>query len=456
MPETANPISSAACLILAAGKGTRMRSPRPKALQTLLGSPMLAYPLAAARPIFGDRIFVVTGHGAEEVRREFPDIPFIIQEPQLGTGHAVQCALEDLAPFSHVLVLNADAPLVSTSWIIDFITRAGDADIAFASIQLPEPGSYGRVVRKDGELAGIVEAKDFDQNQHGQITGEVNTGIWWLKLDILKNLLPRINSKNKGEEYYLTDLVSLGLEEGLTVKSIQCGEDADLMGINTPLELAAMEERLRVKIAAQLLAQGVIIHAPLLVRASPFARIEPGAEIGGPCEIYGNCHIHSGAIIESHCIIEDSEISTGAVIRSFSHIQKAKVGENALVGPYARLRPGAIISRNSHVGNFVELKNTEMAEGSKANHLSYLGDSRIGEGTNIGAGTITCNYDGKNKHHTEIGKHAFIGSNTALVAPVSIGDNALVGAGSTITRDVPEGDIGIGRARQKNIRKRHD
>lgn len=447
-------LSNAAALILAGGKGTRMHSPRPKALQSLLGSPMLAYVLAALQPLFANRVFTVAGYHAEEIQEAFPDIPLVFQASQLGTGHAVQCALEALSPFTQVLVLNADAPLISTAWIMDFIMRAGDADIAFASIQLPEPGSYGRVVREGPQLKGIVEAKDFDPSIHGESNGEVNTGIWLLKLTALKNLLPLLDNGNKSGEYYLTDLVKLGLERGLDVKGIQCGEDADLLGINTPLELAAMEERLRVKIAADLLAKGVIIHAPQLVRVSPFSNVEPGAEIGGPCEIYGHCLIHSGARIESNCVLENAEVMPGALIRSFSHIAQAKVGENAIVGPYTRLRPGAILEKDAHAGNFVELKNACLGEGAKANHLSYLGDASIGKGANIGAGTITCNYDGRHKHHTNIGDHAFIGSNTALVAPVSVGDDSLVGAGSVITRDVPNAEMGIARARQKNLRRR--
>lgn len=453
MPDTRS-LDSAAALILAAGKGVRMRSPRPKALQTILGSPMLAYGLAAAKPLFGDRIIVVAGHQAEEIHRDFPDLRLVLQTPQLGTGHAVQCALEELSTYSHVLVMNADAPLISSAWIANFLARADGADIAFASIQLPEAGSYGRVVRKDGQLLGIVEAKDFNSEIHGEVTGEVNTGIWWLEMETLKALLPLLNNGNRSGEYYITDLVKLGLERGLDVRGVQCGEDPDLLGINTPLELAAMEERLRVKITAELLAAGVIIHAPQLLRASPFSRIEPGAEISGPCEIYGNCVIHSGARIDSNCVLENAEVMPGAVIRSFSHLSHALVGQNALVGPYARLRPGAVLERDAHAGNFVELKNTTLGEGAKANHLSYLGDASIGAGANIGAGTITCNYDGRNKHHTDIGQHAFIGSNAALVAPVSVGADAVVGAGSVITHNVPEGDLGIARARQKNIPRR--
>lgn len=447
-------LSTSAALILAGGKGTRMRSSRPKALQRLLGSPMLAYVQHAVKPLFQDRIFAVAGHGAEELRRAFPDLPFIIQTPQLGTGHAVQCALKTLEPFDHALVLNVDTPLVRTDWLVNFISRSSGADVAFATVMLPDPASYGRVVRADGQLRGIVEAKDFNPEIHGAPTGEINTGIWWLNMAALNRLLPLLTNSNRSGEYYLTDLVELALERGLDARGVQCGEDAELLGINTPPELVAMEEGLRAGIVENLLAAGVIIHAPNLVRASPFAKIEAGVEICGPCEIYGHTIIHAGAVIESHCVLENCEIKSGAVIHSFSHISNARIGENTLVGPYSRLRPGAVLEQDAHVGNFVEIKNASLGAGAKANHLSYLGDAEIGAGTNIGAGTITCNYDGKNKHRTTIGEKTFIGSNTALVAPVSVGDEALVGAGSVITHDIPAGEMGIARARQKNLRRR--
>lgn len=444
-----------AALVLAAGKGTRMRSPKPKVLHTLLGEPMLALTLAALEPIFGANILVVAGHRADLVESAFPDAHLVIQREQLGTGHALMTAMTDLEKTGagEILVANGDAPLVTTRVFEDFIARANGADIAFATITLADPGAYGRVIRANGKVKAIVEARELAGNQ--QCAGnEVNAGIYLFRFNSIKNLLPRLKNANSGGEYYLTDLIGLGVEAGLEVSGIQCGSDAALLGVNSPKELAAVEEILRASVTNSLLEAGVIIHAPSLTRVSPLASIAPGAEITGPCEIFGRTGIAAGAVIDSHCVIINSRIGENARVRSFSHLEDAVVGPGAIAGPYARLRPGAIMESNSHVGNFVELKKTRIGAGSKANHLTYLGDTEIGANVNVGAGTITCNYDGKNKFRTTIGDDAFIGSNTSLVAPVSIGSHALIGAGSVITRDVPENELGISRARQKNIPRR--
>lgn len=450
-----------AALILAAGKGTRMRSPRPKVLQELLAEPMLAYVLAALGPVFAgadgsEAVWAVVGHGADEVEAAFPGLAAIRQEQQLGTGHALATALPALREHgaTHVLVVNGDVPLITEDIVRRFLAEAQGAAIAFASLSLRDAGAYGRVVRQEGDVAAIVEAKDFDPALHGPDTGEVNAGLYYLDVEAVARLLPRITNNNKSGEYYITDLVALGIAEGLCVRGINCGADESLLGVNSPAELARMEELLRARIVARLLESGVTLHAPELVRVGPFAEIEPGAEITGPCEIYGRSRVEAGARIESHCVLRDSTVKSGAHIRSFSHLERAQAGEGSIVGPFARLRPGAVLEAASHVGNFVELKNARLGEGAKANHLSYLGDAEIGPGANIGAGTITCNYDGVHKHRTVIGAHAFIGSNTALVAPVTVGDGALVGAGSVITRDVPAGEMGIARGRQKNLPRR--
>ena len=446
-------MSGCAALVLAAGKGTRMHSDKPKVLQTVLGSPMIACVLDALRPIFEGDIWIVVGHGAERVRAAFPEMPCVLQEQQLGTGHALQCALPALkrAGYTHLLVVNGDTPLLSESVVRDFMAQADGADIAFASIELDCPGSYGRVVREQGQVRAIVEAKDYDPARHGSVSGEVNAGIYYCSLCAVEGLLPRLRNTNNSGEYYITDLIALALEENSTVRGVCCGRDANLMGVNTSAELAHMEELLRTRIVDELLASGVIIHAAQSVRVGPLARVEPGAELSGPCEIYGRSLIRRGASVASHCVVNNSPVESGAEIRSFSYLDEALVGAGALVGPYARLRPGAILEEEAHVGNFVELKKAHLGKGAKANHLTYLGDADIGEGTNIGAGTITCNYDGRHKYKTSIGKHAFIGSNTALVAPVSVGDGAFVGAGSVITKDVPDGSLGISRSRQKNL-----
>lgn len=445
-----------AALILAAGKGTRMHSERPKVLQTLLGEPMLAYVREALRPVFGEEIWMVVGHRAAMVEAAFPDARLVFQSEQLGTGHALMQALPALseAGCSRLLVVNGDAPLLSETLARDFMAEAAGADVAFATIVPDNPGAYGRVVRKQGRVIGIVEAKDYDAARYGPESGEVNAGMYQLNLAAVESLLPRLSNDNKNGEYYITDLIGLAVAENYTVRGVQCGRDDSLLGVNSPLELSHLEELLRARTAEQLLASGVILHAPDLVRVSPLALVEPGAELTGPCEVSGRTEIRRGAFVASHCVLRDSLIGKGAEIRSFSHLEGARVGEGALVGPFARLRPGAVLEADSHVGNFVELKKARLGKGAKANHLSYLGDAQIGAGANIGAGTITCNYDGRHKYQTKIGEKAFIGSNTALVAPVSVGDNALVGAGSVITKDVPEKEMGIARTRQKNLPRR--
>lgn len=451
-----------AALILAAGKGTRMHSARPKVLQSLLAEPMLAYVVAALRPLFAEddgagAIWAVVGHGAEAVEAAFPGLRTIRQEEQLGTGHALARALPTLRQngCARVLVVNGDVPLLPTDVVRRFLDEAQGAAIAFASLTLEDAGAYGRVVRRHGDVAAIVEAKDFDPARHGPDTGEVNAGLYSLDVEAVGRLLPRLGNDNKSGEYYITDLIALGLADGLVVRGIDCGRDESLLGVNSPAELARMEEILRARIVSRLLAAGVTLHAPDLVRVGPFAEVAPGAELTGPCEIYGRSRVAANTRIESHCVLLDSVVRSGARLRSFSHLERAEVGEEAIVGPFARLRPGAVLEAGSHVGNFVELKNARLGRGAKANHLSYLGDAEIGPAANIGAGTITCNYDGVRKHRTVIGSRAFIGSNTALVAPVEVGDGALVGAGSVITKDVPAGEMGIARGRQKNLPRRN-
>ena len=446
-----------AALILAAGKGTRMHSLRPKVLQTLLGETMLCHVREALRPVFGEDVWIVVGHGADMVREAFPQEHFVQQEEQLGTGHALQTAMPSLeaAGVDRLLVVNGDTPLLTAEVVRHFLQGAGHAPLAFATISLDDPAAYGRVVRHDdGSVQAIVEAKDYDLERYGAATGEVNAGMYLLDMACARALLPRITNTNRSGEYYITDLVGLAVSEGMQVVGVQCGNDTSLLGINSPLELAACERLMQDMVNQRLMASGVMLHAPESVRISPLAQVEPGAEITGPCEIYGASFVGSIARIASHCVLDNSRVEGGAQLRSFCHLEKAHVGPQALVGPYARLRPGAELEEGSHVGNFVELKKTRLGKGAKANHLSYLGDSVIGAHANIGAGTITCNYDGQHKYQTHIGERAFIGSNTALVAPVRVGDGALVGAGSVITKDVPDKTMGIARGRQKNLPRR--
>ncbi|BCS89346.1 bifunctional UDP-N-acetylglucosamine diphosphorylase/glucosamine-1-phosphate N-acetyltransferase GlmU [Pseudodesulfovibrio sediminis] len=446
-------------LVLAAGKGTRMHSQKAKVLQTIMNEPMLHYVYAALTPIMKERILTVIGHDADGVKTAFPDMcdRFVMQEQQLGTGHALQVAWDavEKTGATHCLVINGDTPLVTVEALDRLLKAENCCDLAFMTITPRETGEFGRVVRGEGrKITAIVEAKDFDMAVHGPVTGEVNAGIYLLKINTIGPLLSRLRNDNKSGEYYITDLVELAVEEGLSVDGVQCGNDISLMGINSPRELITAETALRRQVVDDLIDSGVLIHNPDTVIIGPRVKVEPGAEIFGHCEIYGDSFVATGARMGSYSYITDSTFATGCDVRQFNHIEGAEVGEGCWVGPYARLRPGAKLEKDARVGNFVEMKKATLGECAKAGHLTYLGDTIVGGGANIGAGTITCNYDGKNKFQTEIGEGAFIGSNTALVAPVTVGKNALVGAGSTITKDVPENQAGIARGKQINIKRR--
>ena len=442
-------------VILAAGKGTRMYSDTPKVLQRILEEPMLRYVYDAVTPVCGQRVWTVVGHRADMLRKAFPDRDntFIVQEQQLGTGHALQQAWPAIlgSGLEYVLVINGDTPLVPPDVLRNFFAAslAEEADIAFITLTLPDPGSFGRVVRKGGRIAAIVEAKDYDPVRHGPEPREINAGTYCLKTAVVTRLLPLLSNSNKSGELYITDLIGLGVEQQLKVYGHMRDDDPDLLGINNPEELVRSEERILARIVREHLRNGVIIRAPQSVRIGPDVRIERGSEITGPCELYGKCSVGRGARIASHCRLAGATVEAGAVMHSFCHVQDAHIGPRCIVGPYARLRPGSVMEEESHIGNFVEMKKTRLGKGAKANHLTYLGDADVGAGSNVGAGTITCNYDGKNKHVTRIGERAFIGSNTALVAPVTIGAGALVGAGSVITKDVPDNHLGVARAKQK-------
>jgi len=446
-------------VILAAGKGTRMHSDNPKVLQTLLGESMLHYVAASAHAV-ASQVITVVGHGQEMLRKAHPDLAagFVIQEEQKGTGHALQTAWEQVrkSGATHCLVLNGDAPLVSPDDLEQLMSTAREgADIAFLTTVLADAGAYGRVLRgPDNEVTGIVEAKDFDPEFHGADTGEVNTGFFCLSVAAVEATLFSLTNANRAGEYYITDLIGLGVSSGLSVHALKRANAQNLLGVNSPLELAEAEERLRVSIVERLLGSGVRIHQPQTVVVGPRAQVEPGAELTGPCRIIGATTIGRGATVGAFCQITDCTLEAGCTVREFCHHEGAVLSGGSIAGPYTRLRPGAEVQENARVGNFVEMKKSVLGPGAKASHLTYLGDAHVGAGANIGAGTITCNYDGKNKHQTHIGAGAFIGSNTALVAPVNVGDNALVGAGSVITKNVPEQALGIARARQSNLKLR--
>ncbi|HDQ39589.1 MAG TPA: bifunctional UDP-N-acetylglucosamine diphosphorylase/glucosamine-1-phosphate N-acetyltransferase GlmU, partial [Desulfonatronum sp.] len=353
-----------AAVVLAAGKGTRMHSDKPKVLHTLLGEPMLWHVLGAMRTVAQNRVWTVIGHQAEQVRALFPGERFVLQEDQLGTGHAVQCTWPEIAGdgTAWCLVVNGDTPLIDPAAIQRFCAAMihKQVDVGFMTIQLDDPRSYGRVVRDSaGRIAGIVEAKDYDPVRHGRPTGEVNAGIYLLRVEAVQGLLFSLSADNRQGEYYLTELVDLAASSGMLVEAVDAGDAGDaaaFMGVNSPAELTASEEELRGRIVAGWLGKGVTIHYPAMVCIGPRVAIAPGAEIYGPCELYGQTIVGEGAVIESHTWLKDSRIGPGSMVRCFSHLEKATIQEHCLVGPFARLRPGAMLDNEARVGNFVEMK----------------------------------------------------------------------------------------------------
>jgi bifunctional UDP-N-acetylglucosamine pyrophosphorylase/glucosamine-1-phosphate N-acetyltransferase len=330
--------------------------------------------------------------------------------------------------------------------------REDEAALACMSIQLDDPSGYGRIIRdRDGRFLEIVEDKDLTADQRSQGLQEVNAGVYCLNLQAIKPFLHRLTNDNRQGEYYITQLIDLCVQAGETVSVVCAGSDPSFLGVNSPRELVLCEELLQSRLVEKAQDRGVVIRGAGQVRLGPRVEIQPGAELTGPLEIYGQSSLEAGVRVDSHVWIKDSVLESGAWVRNFSHLEKAHVGRDCQVGPFARLRPEALLKSGAKAGNFVEIKKATLHEKSKVNHLTYIGDAEIGQGANVGAGTITCNYDGRNKHKTTIGRGAFIGSNTALVAPVVVGENALIGAGSTITKDVPDDTLAVSRAKQKNL-----
>lgn len=446
-------------LILAAGKGTRMQSDSPKVLQPLLETPMLWYVYQALDAVLlKESISTVVGYRQEMVQEEFAgqSSGFIVQAEQLGTGHALKCSLEDL--FQHgcpwCLVVNGDVPLIKQGPLQELIreTKRRQAALGFLTLELDQPAGYGRVLRgDDGRVVSILEEKDLTQAQQDMNIQEVNSGIYCLDLAKIQPYVDALTNANQQGEYYITQLVDLLAQDGEYVLAVQGGADHNFLGVNSPRELVHSEEILRREIVEHWLENGVVMHNPDQVRIAPTVRIEPGTRITGPVEILGQSCLKTGARLDSYLWIKDSWLGPGAWIRNFSHLEQVTVGQNCRVGPYARLRPEAELKPESRAGNFVEIKKAVLDKGCKVNHLSYVGDAYLGEEVNVGAGTITCNYDGQKKHKTVVGKQAFIGSNTALVAPVQVGQRSLIGAGTVVTKDVPDETLAVARARQKHL-----
>jgi bifunctional UDP-N-acetylglucosamine pyrophosphorylase/glucosamine-1-phosphate N-acetyltransferase len=438
-------------VILAAGKGTRMKSALPKVLHPIAGRPLLGHVIAAARALDPARIAVVYGYGGEAVPKAFEGsgAAFVLQEPQLGTGHAVQQALPLLDPGGITLVLYGDVPLIRASTLGRVLDGAA-AGMSVLTVTLADPAGYGRIVRDGaGRVQRIVEQKDADEPTRA--IREINTGIIAAPSDRLASWLGRLGNDNAQREYYLTDVIAMAVAEGVTVHTAHPDGEWEVLGVNSRDQLAFLERVWQRNHAQRLMAAGVTLADParIDVRGALDCGTDVAIDVG--CVFEGRVTIGDNVAVGPYCVIKDSTIEAGSRIAAYSHFEGAHVGPNGRIGPYSRLRPGATLGRDVHVGNFVEIKASTLADGAKANHLAYLGDSEIGQRVNIGAGTITCNYDGANKYKTVIEDDAFIGSDTQLVAPVRVGKGATLGAGTTLTKDAPAGQLTVSRARQVSI-----
>ncbi len=441
-------------VIMAAGKGTRMKSALPKVLHRLAGTSLLQHVLNATAGLGAVHCIVVSGHGADAV--EAAAAPsgarFVRQRPQLGTGHAVMQTLPALDPaLPTTLVLNGDVPLIRTATAAALAAACGGERLALLTIHLPDPSGYGRIVRSADHSAvhAIVEHKDANPAQRA-IT-EVYTGMMAAPTARLQRWVAALKNDNAQGEYYLTDIVAMAVAEGVPVVAVPAASETEVLGVNSPLQLADLERRFQRQQAEALMEAGVRLADPARFDLRGQLHCAADVEIDVNAVFEGEVHLGQGVRIGAHCVIRDARIAAGAVIHAFTHIEGASVGEGALVGPYARLRPGAELGREVHIGNFVEVKNSRLAAGAKANHLAYLGDATVGERVNFGAGSITANYDGASKHRTTIGDDVHVGSNCVLVAPVTLGAGATIGGGSTIARDAPAGQLTVARARQATL-----
>lgn len=440
-------------VILAAGQGKRMRSDLPKVLHRLAGRPLLAHVLDAARATGAKKICVVYGHGGETVPAALAagDVTWVKQEPQQGTGHAVLQALPHLDPTGATLVLYGDVPLIRAETLGRLIAATQDGRIlALLTVHLADPRGYGRIVRDEhGAILRIVE--DRDASAAERALDEVNTGILVAPTGRLAQWLPALGRGNAQGEYYLTDIVGRAVAEGLPVASVQPEDAWEAAGVNSQAQLAVLERIHQGRSAARLMEQGVGLADPARIDLRGELICGRDVFIDINCLFEGRVEIGDGVVIGPNCVIRDCSIGAGSRINAFSHLDAAQVGPACSIGPYARLRPGTVLGREVHIGNFVEVKNSRISDHSKANHLSYVGDSEVGRRVNIGAGTITCNYDGVNKHRTVIEDDAFIGSDTQLVAPVTVGRGATLGAGTTLTSNAPPEALTVSRAKQVTI-----
>ncbi len=462
-PESVHPMTAPIfpidVVIMAAGKGTRMKSRLPKVLQRLAGVPLVQHVLNTAAQLQARSAVVITGHGAEQVEPlvlapgQVLAVQCVRQEPQLGTGHAVQQAVPALPDDGVVVVLSGDVPLTEADTLQALIAQCGGDKLALLTIRLPDPTGYGRIVRQGDAVQAIVEQKDATDAQR-QIN-EVYSGIMAVPARLLKAWLGRIDNRNAQNEYYLTDVVKLAVADGVLVVAHTINDPVQVAGVNSPVQLAELERTHQLRQAYRLMEQGVRLKDPARFDLRGQLDCAQDVEIDVNCIFEGRVSLGEGVRIGANCVIANCSIEAGAVIHPFTHIDGEKlgvsVGGGALIGPFARLRPGAQLGAEVHIGNFVEVKNSSLAKGAKANHLAYLGDATVGERVNYGAGSITANYDGANKHRTVIEADVHIGSNCVLVAPVTIGAGGTVGGGSTITKSTEPGALSVARGKQVSI-----
>ena len=439
---------STTVIILAAGKGTRMRSNLPKVLQPLAGRPLLGHVIDTAKKLQADHIITIYGHGGALVQNAFTheQIQWVEQAEQLGTGHAVKVTLPVLPREGVSLILSGDVPCITEQTLQKLLDVSRETQIGLVTLTLADATGYGRIVRKNGKIQAIIEHKDASEAQR-QIQ-EINTGIYCVSNAKLHEWLPKLSNNNAQGEYYLTDIVAMAIADGLEVASVKPELAFEVEGVNDRVQLAALEREFQNFQAKQLMQQGVHLIDP--TRFDLRGNLHAGKDVRIDINVIieGNCELGDGVEIGAGCILKNTKIAAGTKVQPYSVFDQAVVGEDAQIGPFSRLRPGTILANEVHIGNFVEVKNSQIGLGSKANHFTYLGDAEVGAGSNIGAGTITCNYDGANKFKTIIGDQVFIGSNSSLVAPVTIANGATVGAGSTITRDVAEQCLAVERSKQ--------
>ncbi|UQS14592.1 bifunctional UDP-N-acetylglucosamine diphosphorylase/glucosamine-1-phosphate N-acetyltransferase GlmU [Pseudomonas sp. HS6] len=438
-------------VILAAGQGTRMRSALPKVLHPIAGDSMLGHVIHSARQLDPQRIHVVIGHGADVVRERLAadDLNFVLQDKQLGTGHATAQAVPFITADT-VLILYGDVPLIEVETLQRLLKHVVPGQMGLLTVELDDPTGYGRIVRDaSGKVAAIVEHKDASEAQRAITEG--NTGILAVPASHLADWMGRLSNNNAQGEYYLTDVIEMAVGDGLVVATEQPHDPMEVQGANDRKQLSELERHYQLRAGRHLMAQGVTLRDPARFDLRGEVTVGRDVLIDINVILEGKVVIEDDVVIGPNCVIKDSTLRKGVVIKANSHIEGAVLGEGSDAGPFARLRPGTVLEARAHVGNFVELKNAHMGEGAKAGHLTYLGDAEIGARTNIGAGTITCNYDGANKWKTVLGEDVFIGSNNSLVAPVDISAGATTAAGSTITQNVDNAQLAVGRARQKNI-----